>query len=483
MIEPRSEGERLYANRLLPFRFPSGPSMRVKSLFIGGTASHAGKSWFATAICSYLRGRGFRVAPFKAQNMSNNSGPCRISGNGAAESYGEIGRAQIAQAEACGLEPETDMNPILLKPHSDMGSQVVVNGRVWRDLSASAYYDHFPTLLQHVIDAYERMAARYDFIVIEGAGSVAEVNLKARDLVNFGLAERIGAPALLVADIDRGGVFGSIIGTLSLLTDSERALVRSFAVNRFRGDPALFHTGVSFLEETTRKPCVGVFPYASDIRLDDEDGVSLEDRKRAGNVAIIGLPHISNFDEFDHLANAAWLSAPDRTLYDTVILPGTKNTTGDLQWLRAMGFDTWIHRQHAAGAQLIGVCGGFQLLGESVDGQPGLSLLPAHTTTMPDKIVRPVRAAIESAEFDAYEIHMGVTDVPGNATPFAFVDGRPEGIRVGRCTGTYLHNALRCEAVLERFNLQATKREPPYDALAAWFGLNANIRLFEDLYL
>ena len=222
--------------------------MNARSVFIGGTASHAGKSWFTAAICRYLRNRGLRVAPFKAQNMSNNSGPCRISVKGSSESYGEIGRAQIAQAEACGLEPETDMNPILLKPHSDVGSQVIVNGRVWQDLSASAYYDQFSALLSHVLDAFNRLASRYDVIVIEGAGSVAEVNLKSRDLVNFGLAERIGAKALLVADIDRGGVFGSIVGTMSLLTDDERALVRSFAVNRFRGDPALFHDGVTFLE-------------------------------------------------------------------------------------------------------------------------------------------------------------------------------------------------------------------------------------------
>jgi adenosylcobyric acid synthase len=366
--------------------------MRARSLFVGGTASHAGKSWFATALCRYLRNRGFRVAPFKAQNMSNNSGPCRISLNGATASYGEIGRAQIAQAEACGVEPETDMNPILLKPHSDMGSQVVVNGRVWRDLSAAAYYDHFPALLQNVLDAYERLAARNDFIVIEGAGSVAEMNLKARDLVNFGLAQRVGAPALLVADIDRGGVFGSIVGTLSLLNEAERAQVRSFAVNRFRGDPALFSDGVSFLEERTGKRCLGVFPYVAGIALDQEDGVSLEDVSGAGDVAIVRLPHVSNFNEFDRISGAVWIAAPDRTLYNTVILPGTKNTPGDLQWLRSTGFDTWIHRQHAAGAQIVGVCGGFQLLGESVDGEAGLRLLPTRTTTLQDKLVRPVQA-------------------------------------------------------------------------------------------
>jgi adenosylcobyric acid synthase len=457
--------------------------MKARSLFIGGTASHAGKSWFTTAVCRYLRNRGLRVAPFKAQNMSNNSGPCRISLNGSGVSYGEIGRAQIAQAEACGIEPETDMNPILLKPHSELGSQVVVNGRIWRDLSASAYYDHFPSLLQNVLDAYDRLASRHDFIVIEGAGSVAEVNLKARDLVNFGLAERIGAPALLVADIDRGGVFGSVVGTLSLLSDSERARVRSFAVNRFRGDPALFHDGVSFLETRTGTRCLGVFPYLHGIRLDDEDAVSLEDVGRKGSVAIVRLPHVSNFDEFDQIASAVWLEAPDRILYDTIILPGTKNTAGDLQWMRRTGFDRWVHRQHAAGAQVIGICGGFQILGVSVDGEPGLGLLPTRTATFPEKIVRPVKANVEGTEFDAYEIHMGRTEIPSGSIPFAMVDGQPEGIRTNRCIGTYLHDSLRCDAVLRILGLEETRPEPPYDQLATWFSFNADLQLFEDLYL
>jgi adenosylcobyric acid synthase len=457
---------------------------RHKSIFIGGTASHAGKSWFATAVCRYLRNRGFKVAPFKAQNMSNNSGPGRLSLGG--EGFGEIGRAQIAQAHACGLEPETDMNPILLKPHSDMGSQVIVNGRVWQDCSGSAYYEHFPALLGCVLEAYERLASRYDLIVIEGAGSVAEVNLKARDLVNFGLAERVGARAVLVADIDRGGVFGSLLGTLSLLEPNERALVRSFAVNRFRGDGRLFSDGVDFLEQRSLLPCLGVFPFAPDITLDDEDAVSLEDANYSkGNVAIVRLPHVSNFTEFDRIAHAAWITKPNRTLYDTVILPGTKNTVGDLQWMRAAGLDRWLLRQHAAGAQVIGICGGFQMLGDSVDGEPGLGLLAVRTTTLAEKVVKPVRAVAAGATFDAYEIHMGVTERPSSAEAFAYVDGLPEGVRQGRCMGTYLHDALRCDAVLRmlRLDVQAESPEPPYDRLADWFAANANTRLFEAEYL
>jgi adenosylcobyric acid synthase len=375
------------------------------------------------------------------------------------------------------------MNPILLKPHSETGSQVIVNGRVWQDLSASAYYDHFPNLLQGVLDAYQRLADLHDYIVIEGAGSVAEVNLKSRDLVNFGLAERVGANALLVGDIDRGGIFASIIGTMNLLTETERGLVRSFAVNRFRGDPALFQDGVSFLEAKTNRRCLGVFPFAFDIALDEEDAVSLDAAQSDGSVAIVRFPRISNFTEFDRIANAKLIAKPERTLYDVVILPGTKNTTGDLQWLRDIELDRWIIRQHAAGATIIGVCGGYQMLGESVDDAPGLGLLPVTTIMQPEKTVRPVRARLHDVSFDAYEIHMGVTTTPGDCKPFATVDGRPEGIRSGRCFGTYLHDALRCEAVLNMFGLKKVNREPPYDQLADWFASNADLKLFEELYL
>jgi adenosylcobyric acid synthase len=200
-------------------------------------------------------------------------------------------------------------------------------------------------------------------------------------------------------------------------------------------------------------------------------------------VAIVRLPHVSNFNEFDRISGAVWIAAPDRTLYNTVILPGTKNTPGDLQWLRSTGFDTWIHRQHAAGAQIVGVCGGFQLLGESVDGEAGLRLLPTRTTTLQDKLVRPVQACFNGTTFEAYEIHMGVTEIPAGATPFATVDGHPEGIRFGQCVGTYLHDALRCDAVLHDLGLQAMEREAPYDRLAAWFASNADVALFEELYL
>ena len=242
--------------------------MKARPLFVGGTSSNAGKSWMATAICAWLRTKGVSVAPFKAQNMSNNSYPCKTGG--------EIGRAQVAQAEACGLEPETSMNPILLKPSGNGASQVVVNGRVWKTLTAREYYAHANELREKVLAAYDDLSTRFDAIVIEGAGSVTELNLREHDLVNLGLVTRIGAPWLLVADIERGGVFGSVIGTAHLLSAEERALFRGFVINKFRGDMSLFDEGVRILEERTASTCFGVFPYAADLHLDAEDSLALE---------------------------------------------------------------------------------------------------------------------------------------------------------------------------------------------------------------
>jgi adenosylcobyric acid synthase len=436
-----------------------------------------------TAICAWLRRRGIRVAPFKAQNMSNNSYP--------AAGGGEIGRAQVAQAEACGLEPVTDMNPILLKPEADSASQVVVHGRVWRTLPAGEYYQQFDYLLERVLESYDRLSRQYEFIVMEGAGSIAEMNLKRKDLVNLGLAIRTNSPALLVSDIDRGGVFASLIGTMNLLDESEAALVRSFAVNRFRGDLRLFADGVRLLEEGTQRPCLGVFPSAEHIRLDEEDAVTVEAAGRTGaEVAIIRLPRISNFTDFDRI-DADWITEPVRILYSHVILPGTKSTTRDLEWLRSRGLDRWIERQHAAGAQLIGVCGGYQMLGESIteEGKTvrGLGLLPADTVMQPEKTVRRVAAHAANGDgFDAYEIHTGETVAAQGFEAFATVNGAAEGIRYRGCAGTYLHDAMRSDAILSSFGITAkpaASRQHTYDELADWFDNNANTRLFEELYL
>ncbi len=472
--------------------------MRAKGIFVGGTASHVGKSWMATAICRHLSQSGFRVAPFKAQNMSNNSYPCAGGG--------EIGRAQVAQAEACGLDPTPEMNPILLKPSSDMGSQVVVNGLVWRTLRAREYYENFDFLLGQVLDAYDRLARRYEYLVIEGAGSVAELNLRDRDLVNFGLARRVEAPALLVSDIDRGGVFASIIGTLCLIDPEERDLVRAFAVNRFRGDPSLFQDGVRILENKSGKPCLGVFPMAAEIEVDAEDGVSLEEPVATSmtpalplRVGILRFPRISNFTDFRLIGGAQWLTAPVEERFDAVILPGTKSTIADLEWTRERGLDGWLDEQHRRGARVIGVCGGYQMLGEQVDdpdaadserrSAAGLGLLPVRTIMERDKTTRVVEAATPGGvTFSAYEIHMGRTESVAQTEPFAtLADGSPEGARHGRVIGTYLHGALEHPGVLAEVLGCPVETPSPkaihYDRLAEWFRQNANVAAFEERYL
>src|SRR5436190_2383642 len=248
-----------------------------RALFVGGTSSNAGKSWMVTAICASLRRRGIAVAPFKAQNMSNNSYPCRTGG--------EIGRAQVAQAEACGLEPEPAMNPILLKPTGSGSSQVVVNGRAWKTLTAREYYAAVDELRPHVFSAYADLKRRFDMVVIEGAGSVSELNLRQHDLVNLGLVTALRIPWIVVADIERGGVFGSVAGTVQLLTAEERALFRGFAINKFRGDLSLFDDGVRILEAHTSAPCLGVFPFASDVYLDAEESVALGTRGRTSGAS------------------------------------------------------------------------------------------------------------------------------------------------------------------------------------------------------
>ena len=398
------------------------------------------------------------------------------------------------------------MNPILLKPQSDRGSQVVLDGRVWQTLPARDYYQHFEFLLERVLAAYDRLAARFEYIVIEGAGSVAEMNLKSHDLCNLGLARRLDAPGLLVADIDRGGVFASIIGTYCLLDDAERSLLRSFAVNRFRGDASLFEPGVAILEARTGRPCLGVFPMAREIELDPEDGVCLEDeqtRRDTGlRVAIVRLPRISNFTDFRLLAPfAEWITRPVDGHFDCVILPGTKNTIGDLSWLRSVGLGHWVVAQSRAGAKVIGICGGYQMMGESisdplgVDGAAGnefatvdgLGLLPVRTTMRAEKTVRPVRAVTPSGvSFDGYEIHMGETARPPDCTPFATLsDGATDGIRMGQHTGTYLHGALECPEVLSELlgiSIDApTPKRRNYELLGEWF--DQHQRGFTEMYL
>jgi adenosylcobyric acid synthase len=459
----------------------------ARALFVGGTSSNAGKSWMATAICAWLRRRGVSVAPFKAQNMSNNSYPCRVGG--------EIGRAQVAQAEACGLEPEPAMNPILLKPTGNGRSQVVLNGRPWKNLTAREYYAAADELRPHVASAFAELSRRFDFVVVEGAGSVSELNLRDHDLVNLGLVTRLQVPWILVADIERGGVFGSVVGSAQLLAPEERALFRGFAVNKFRGDVSLFDEGVRILQERTAAPCLGVFPFASDVHLDAEDSLALDTRRRGpvpagARIAIVRLPHLSNATDFRLLTWADWIDAPLATGYDFIILPGTKNTVDDLAWLHRSGLADWIRSRHAAGATIVGICGGFQMLGhrvsdpeavESAGGSaPGLGLLPVETVLTGNKRTEAVTATTPGGvAFGAYAIHAGRTSMIEDVAPAPFAtlnDGSADGIRLPRVLGTYLHGALESRAVCEEiFGVVAPddRKRGSYDRLADWFELYA----------
>ncbi len=452
-----------------------------KSIMLQGTSSHVGKSILATALCRIFRQDGHRVAPFKAQNMALNSYVTK--------SGGEMGRAQVAQAEAAGLEPAVEMNPVLLKPTGNASSQVVVLGRPVGNMSASQYHAGYSRELLTVVEKSLRsLQAAYDVVVIEGAGSPAEVNLKANDIVNMRIAKLAPASVLLIADIDRGGALASIVGTLELLEPDERDLVKGIIINKFRGDIALLRPAVDFLAARTGKPVVGVIPHLEDLGIDDEDSVSLDD-KRAGegrgqadiDIAVLRLPKISNFTDFTAFAGepgvaVRYVSAGQQLgAPDLVILPGSKNTTEDLLWLRAQGFDRDIARLAAAGAPVVGICGGYQMLGREVrdpdhtesscDRVDGLGLLDAVTTFAADKITHQVTADCEAISFlglgftardlAGYEIHMGRTEFLTPATPAFTITARSGGpvcecdgaVRDdGLVMGTYIHGIFDNDA-------------------------------------
>jgi adenosylcobyric acid synthase len=458
--------------------------MSARPLFVGGTSSNAGKSWMVTAICAWLRGRGVRVAPFKAQNMSNNSYPCRDGG--------EIGRAQVAQAEACGLDPEPAMNPVLLKPSGNGTSQVIVNGRMWKTVSAREYYAQADELRGHVLTAYQDLSNRFDVIVIEGAGSVTELNLRDHDLVNLDLVTRIRAPWMLVADIERGGVFGSVIGTHHLLTPDERSLFRGFVINKFRGDVSLFDEGVRILEERTASYCFGVFPYAEDVHVDAEDSLALEtlpsrSAPPGARMAIVRFPHLSNATDFRLLDWADWVVSPPAGEYDFIVLPGSKNTIADLTWLRRTGLLDWVLACHRQGATIVGVCGGYQMLGSTIRDPAGiesstrqasgLGLLPAVTTLSSEKRTRTIVATTRGGlKVSGYEIHLGITvlDPAADTVPFAVLDdGSIDGACGERVIGTYLHGAFEHPDVCaEVFGIDppvSMSKAVQYQRLATWF--------------
>jgi adenosylcobyric acid synthase len=450
---------------------------KCSALFVGGTGSDVGKSVIAAGLCRLLLRRGYRVAPFKAQNMALNSA---VTADG-----GEIGRAQALQAAACGIPPHTDMNPILLKPNSDTGSQVIVQGRPVGNMTVTGYHAFKPEAFARVRESFERLAASFEVVVMEGAGSIAEINLKEHDIVNLRAAAMAQAPVLLVADIDRGGVFAAIVGTLELLDQEERERIAGVVINRFRGDPALLRPGIAAIEARTGVPVLGVVPWL-DLRLPEEDSVALG-RKGSGprqgalRIGVVRLPRIANYTDFDPLeaepeVELAYLADPQEVAgCDLLILPGTKSTIPDLEFLRASGFVRAIHDYHAAGGRVVGICGGYQMLGrriadpELIESErpeaEGMGLLDMETVLAPLKQTHQAEGvllpAAEAAGLSGpqkvcgYEIHMGETTLGPLAQPLLQLTRRSgRGVSLedgavspdGRVWGSYLHGLFDDEA-------------------------------------
>lgn len=465
--------------------------MGAVTLMVQGCTSDAGKSAVATGLCRAFRRRGLHVAPFKPQNMALNSA---VTVDG-----GEIGRSQAVQAAACGLEPHSDMNPVLLKPTADRNAQVIVGGRVREDLDARGYQARKRALRAEVLAAHARLAAEHEIIVAEGAGSPAEVNLRADDIANMGFAEAVGCPVLLVADIDRGGVFATLVGTLQLLSASERQRVRGVVINRFRGDPALLDPGLDWFTDYAGKPVLGVLPWLHGLYLEAEDRLVRDDAGTAADFRVVvpALPRISNHTDLDALAltpgvGVRFVAPGERPPpADLVVLPGSKHVRADLAWLRREGWPAYLQRHLRYGGQVVGVCGGYQMLGERIDdpegvegeggSSEGLGLLAVTTRLRPAKQLRRVTARLlpGGEALAGYEIHMGETAGPDTARPVADLGERPDGATSadGQVLGSYLHGlfdapqarrALLARAGFEAGNVpdQAALREAGIDRLA-----------------
>lgn len=434
----------------------------MTTLMVQGTTSDAGKSTLVTALCRWLRRQGVAVAPFKPQNMALNSA---VTADG-----GEIGRAQAVQAQACQLAPHTDMNPVLLKPNSDIGAQIIIHGRAVTSMDAAAYHDYKRVAMQAVLQSHQRLSSAYEVVMVEGAGSPAEINLRANDIANMGFAEAVDCPVILIADIDRGGVFAHLVGTLELLSASERARVKGFVINRFRGDIALLQPGLDWLEERTGIPVLGVLPYLMDFHLEAEDAIDTRQSAKAGErlkVVVPVLPRISNHTDFDPLRLHPQVElsfvGPGQKMpaADLIVLPGSKSVRADLAFLRAQGWDAAIERHLRYGGKLLGICGGLQMLGrtladphglEGAAGESaGLGWLDLHTVLEPEKQLRNVRGrlALEDAEVGGYEIHAGVTSGTALERPAVRLDdGRCDGALSadGQVMGTYLHGLFESSA-------------------------------------
>ena len=447
---------------------------KARCIMVQGTMSGAGKSLLCAALCRIFAQDGYRTAPFKSQNMALNS---FVTRDGL-----EMGRAQVVQAQAAGVEPDVRMNPILLKPSSDIGSQVIVNGEVRGDMPAKEYFRRKKALIPDILRAYDGLASEFDIIVIEGAGSPAEINLKADDIVNMGLARLVDAPVLLAGDIDRGGVFAQLYGTVELLEPGERARICGLLINKFRGDVEILRPGLAMLEEKTRLPVVGVVPYLK-VDIEDEDSLSdrLQQKKSVKplDVAIVRLPHISNFTDFMPLEQHPLLgvryvqAARELGMPDLIILPGTKNTVNDLLWLRQCGLETAVQKLARRGTPVLGVCGGYQMLGGMLDdsagtesGRPqtlrGLELLPTRTVFTLEKrraqVTATAAAPFAGAALTGYEIHTGRTTVEG--APFCtLADGTPDGCVQGSVFGTYLDGLFDSGELTEKLAALLCRRK------------------------
>ena len=443
----------------------------AKAIMVQGTMSNAGKSVLVAALCRIFKEDGYKVAPFKSQNMALNS---FITKEGL-----EMGRAQVAQAEAAGVEPSVLMNPILLKPTNDTSSQVIVNGEVWENMSAKEYYKQKRVLVPEVKKAFNKLSEENDIIVIEGAGSPAEINLKENDIVNMFMAKMADAPVLLVGDIDRGGVFASLVGTMALFDDDEKQRVKGLVINKFRGDESILSPGLKTLEEITGKDVVGVVPYL-DVDIDDEDSLTERfDRKNEPaliDMAVIRTPRISNFTDFSVFESVPgvkvrYVKNPDDLGNpDMIFLPGTKNTMEDLLWMRQNGIEAKIKKLAAAGKAVFGICGGYQMLGETLSDpygvehggtMAGMALLPTETVFEKDKIrtrvdgtfnnVDGIFSGLKGLDLEGYEIHMGTTKINGgiNMTSLKSLNGEEkiDGLSNGNVYGSYVHGIFDKEGV------------------------------------
>lgn len=439
----------------------------AKAIMIQGTMSNAGKSLITAGLCRIFRQDGYRVAPFKSQNMALNS---FVTADGL-----EMGRAQVMQAEAAGIPPSVHMNPILLKPTNDTGSQVIVNGRPVGTMPAADYFRYKKELVPEIQKAYDTLAGQNDIIVIEGAGSPAEINLKQDDIVNMGMARMAGAPVLLAGDIDRGGVFASLYGTVELLEPDERRMIKGLFINKFRGDRRILEPGLEMLENLVHIPVAGVIPYLN-VDIDDEDSLSGHLHNNGGmgqvDIAVIRLPRISNFTDFAPLERVGSVSlryvssVSELKQPDMMILPGTKSTMSDFIWLRESGLETMILKHASAGKPVLGICGGYQMLGETLSDPDfteqggtlrGMSLIPMETVFEREKVRKQVKghflqvqgilSGMSGMPYEGYEIHMGRTALTGNACPFT----EQEGYAAGNVYGTYLHGIFDKKEVTEAF--------------------------------